>query len=57
VIEPFPCCGALPAIDPDHGVECCYECGAHRDDCSCPSCEVSRAADEDADMARGMIEP
>jgi hypothetical protein len=31
--------------------------GRCADDCGCDHCEVSRALDDDADMARGMIDP
>lgn len=47
----FTCCNSLPAIHPDHGVETCYECEAHRDDCECAECETERALSDDADMA------
>jgi hypothetical protein len=55
-IVPFECCNALPAIHHEHGVEMCYECDAHRDDCGCSECESDRALDEDADMSREYLD-
>lgn len=54
-----PCYAPPPMGDSDGercdwcGVECDDDC---TDECDCPSCEISRAEDDDADMSAGMIE-